>query len=113
MLKRIDKRCVTRNSSHLESLGEHLSDILLAEGACTLEDFCLAFHFLFLFTATSTRADGAAKYLCPPPAIDGTLGMGKPQNGVWICKSPCVRGLGKTGYDVERGKREGGGEGLD
>jgi hypothetical protein len=24
-----------------------------------------------------------------------------------------MRGLGKTGYDIERGEREGGGEGLD
>ena len=101
------------NSSHLESLGEHLSDLLFAESTCTLENFGVAFRFFFLLAAASTRADGAAQYLCPPPAVNGTLGMGKPQDGVGICKSPCVRCLGKTRYNVERGERERGGEGLN
>jgi len=98
------------NSSHLESLREHLSDLLLAEGTCTLENFGVAFDSSFLFSATSTRADGAAKYFCPPPTINGTLRMGKPHDGVRICESPCVRCLGKTGYNIERGERERGGE---
>jgi hypothetical protein len=89
------------SKGQLESLGEHLSNILLAEGTCTLENFGLAFGFSSLFTATSTRADGTAKYLCPPPTINGTLGMGKPHDGVGISESPCVRRLGKTRDNVK------------
>ena len=49
------------SSSHLESLGEHFSDFLLSEGTCTLENFGVTLGLFFLFTAASTRADGAAK----------------------------------------------------
>jgi hypothetical protein len=99
--------------ARLKSLGEHLSDFLPSEGTRTLENFCVAFHLSLLLTAASTRANGTPKDFCSPPTVDGTLRMGKTHDRIWICEGPCMRCLGKTGYDVKGSEREGWCEGLD
>jgi hypothetical protein len=68
------------NKAHLEGLGEQLCDFLLSEGARTLEDFGVAFHFPLLLAAASTRTYGATENLSSPPTVDGTVGMGKTHN---------------------------------
>ena len=99
-------------STHLESLEEHPSDLLLAEGTCALEKFGVV-TFLLTSTSTSTRADDAAMYLCLPPTTNNTIGMGKLHEGVGSARVHVCGGLGKTGYNVERGKRECACEGLN
>jgi hypothetical protein len=61
------------NRAHLESLREHFSNLLLAKGTGTLEDFGVTLHFALLLTAASTRTNGATKNLGSPPTADGTV----------------------------------------
>jgi hypothetical protein len=60
------------NRAHLESFGENPSNLLLAKGTGTLEDFGIALH-LALLTAISTRTNGATRHLSSPPTVDGTV----------------------------------------
>ena len=71
--------------THFESLGEHLSNFLLAEGTRTFENFCVALHLSFLLTATSIRANCTPKDFCSPPTVDGALRVSKTHDRIWIC----------------------------
>lgn len=100
------------DGTHLEGLGEHLADVLLAEVGRRAEEraalLALRGFLVFLLPrarCARARAHRAAEHLRAPPATDRALAVVQAEDRVGVGECPRVRALWKPRDDVER--REG------
>lgn len=104
------EQCQIRITTHLQRLGEHLSNLLLAQVPRATEHRATVIRLALALLLSSSCAgtDCAAQNLRSPPATHRTIAVVQAQNRIGVCEGPCMRALRKARDDVERRQRHGG-----